>query len=95
MRFLLLFGQSQPTLAQNLFLKRISKLKLFVRALNDRVKPVAQQTEIDRNAILEGANLIGIGVTFVEYVTDTSLLILLPGVSRALAVEPVVPQSPD
>src|SRR5215213_7629627 len=81
-------------LAQNLFLKRISKLKLFVRALSRRVEACSYcATNESRSETRYSSARIWFGseVTLVEYVSVTSLLIRRPNVSRAAGVEPAVP----
>src|SRR5690348_13918710 len=83
-----------PTRAQNLFLKRISKLKLLVRALSRRVEACSYcaRNESRSETRYSSARIwFGSEVTLVEYVTVTSLLIRLPSVKRAAGVEPVVP----
>src|SRR5829696_10222696 len=81
-------------LAQNLFLKRISKLKLFVRALSLLVDACSYCATNERRSETRYSSAriwFGSEVTFVEYVTVTSLLIRRPKVKRAPGVEPVVP----
>src|SRR5574338_123539 len=81
-------------LAQNLFRKRISKLKLFVRALSRLVEACSYwATNESRSETRYSSARIWFGseVTLVEYVTVTSLLIRRPRVRRAAGVEPVVP----
>src|SRR5215510_2394863 len=83
-----------PTRAQNLFLKRISKLKLLVRALSRRVEACSYcaMNESRSETRYSSARIwFGSEVTLVEYVTVTSLLMRLPSVSRAAGVEPAVP----
>src|SRR5215510_14398524 len=83
-----------PTRAQNLFLKRISKLKLLVRALSRRVEACSYcaRNESRSETRYSSARIwFGSEVTLVEYVTVTSLLMRRPKVSRADGVEPVVP----
>src|SRR5215207_7058280 len=98
MRFLCLFVASETILtyhlAQNLFLKRISKLKLFVRALSRRVEACSYCATNERRSETRYSSAriwFGSEVTLVEYVTVTSLLIRRPSVRRAAGVEPAVP----
>src|ERR1043166_7785980 len=83
-----------PTRAQNLFLKRISKLKLLVRALSRRVEACSYcaRNESRSETRYSSARIwFGSEVTLVEYVTVTSLLMRRPRVNRADGVEPLVP----
>src|ERR1041384_4045721 len=83
-----------PTRAQNLFLKRISKLKLLVRALSRRVEACSYCAinESRSDTRYSSARIwFGSEVTLVEYVTVSSLLMRRPNVSRADGVEPAVP----
>src|ERR1041384_7451715 len=81
-------------LAQNLFRKRISKLKLLLCVVSRRVEASSNcATNESRSETRYSSARIWFGseVTLVEYVTVSSLLIRRPSVRRAAGVEPVVP----